>query len=166
MDRSPLLRPADRSLTTRGQAAWLLVTGLALVGLGLVLGAQTGQSPTAPEPGMVSTTSFGTADSNGSMIAVTGHDVTGGSLLYLIDTENKQLAVYTAQGGAPTTSEVRFVGARRIDLDLEVNGYNDKSEYSWKELDERFKKASDPKVQRKNQRDGGPQIPEQPRAGG
>ncbi len=70
----------------------------------------------------------GTADSNGSMIAVTGIDITGQSILYLIDTEGKQLCVYQASGGSPGTQGVKFVGARRIELDLKLDGFNDKTE--------------------------------------
>lgn len=79
-----------------------------------------------------------TADSNGKMIAVTGIDLTGSSILYLVDTENRQLAVYQASGGADSTQGIKLVGARRIDLDLKLYGFNDKSEYSFEELEKRF----------------------------
>jgi hypothetical protein len=78
-----------------------------------------------------------TADSNGAMIAVTGMDVTGSSILYLIDTERRQLAVYQATGGS-STAKLLLVGARNIDLDLRLDGYNDKSEYSYKDLEKKF----------------------------
>jgi hypothetical protein len=81
---------------------------------------------------------FGTADSNGSMIAVTGIDLTGSSILYLIDTKSKHLAIYQANGGAESTHGVKLVGARRIDLDLQLDGFNDKSEYSVQELERKF----------------------------
>jgi len=74
--------------------------------------------------------SGGTADSNGSMIAVTGMDVTGQSILYLVDTETKQICVYQASGGSSSTQGIRFVGARRIELDLMLDGFNDKTESS------------------------------------
>ncbi len=79
-----------------------------------------------------------TADSNRNMIAVTGMDLTGSSVLYLIDTEKKQLAVYQASGGGDSTQALRLVGARRIDLDLQIEGFNDKSQYSYEELQKRF----------------------------
>lgn len=170
----PTLRRTPPALRRRasgaraGQAGWILVAGLALASLGLVAGAQI-DGPTTPDgPTMPQSSAYGTADSNGSMIAVTGHDVTGGSLLYLVDTETKQLAVYTAQGGTRSTSEVRFVGARRIDLDLQVDGYNDKSEYSFKELEKEFERAADPnaKQRKPNRRGEGPAIPDGPRGGG
>ena len=118
------------------RSGWILVAGFVLVALGLVTESQvsTGQTKAPPPiaPG------YGTADSNGSMIAVTGIDITGGSILYLVDTESRQLAVYTATGGTSSTMGVKFVGARNIDLDLQVDGYNDKSDYSYKELVKQF----------------------------
>ena len=76
----------------------------------------------------------GNADSNGSMIAVTGMDVTGQSILYLIDTETKQLCIYQASGGSSSTQGVKLVGARRIELDLMLDGFNDKTESNGKAL--------------------------------
>jgi len=69
-----------------------------------------------------------TADSNNRMIAVTGLDLTGQSVLYLVDTQEMQLACYQATGGAGGTQGVRLVGARRIELDLMLDGFNDKTE--------------------------------------
>jgi hypothetical protein len=120
---------------------WILCAGLALVCLGLVAESQNPpQGPVTPkaqdflkvQPG------FGTADSNGRMIAVTGVDVTGGSILYLIDTESRHVSVYTAQGGTASTARITWVGARNIDLDLQVDGFNDKSEIKYKDLAQRF----------------------------
>lgn len=70
----------------------------------------------------------GAADSNNRMIAVTGVDLTGQSVLYLVDTQEMQLACYQATGGAGGTQGVRLVGARRIELDLMLDGFNDKTE--------------------------------------
>lgn len=88
------------------------------------------------------------ADSNNRMIAVTGVDITGQSVLYLIDTIDKQLAVYQASGGAPGTNSVRLVGARRIDLDLQLSGFNDKTEtggksLTYEDLEKKFSKDVD-----------------------
>jgi len=77
-------------------------------------------------------------DSNGSMIAVSGVDLTGSSVRYLIDTENKQMACYQATGGSSSMQSIKMVGARRIDLDLQLDGFNDKSEYSYRELEAQF----------------------------
>lgn len=105
-------------------------------------GTQTGLRP-AP------TTATGmSADSNNRMIAVTGVDITGQSVLYLIDTIDKQLAVYQASGGAPGTNGIRLVGARRIDLDLQLPGFNDKTEtggksLTYQDLEKKFSKDVD-----------------------
>jgi len=124
-------------LEARTAPAWILSAGMALLCLGLV--AESQEDPPQP-PGLqsVPTPGFGTADSNGRMIAVTGMDVTGASILYLIDTESRHIAVYQAQGGTSSTSSLKWVGGRNIDLDLQVDGFNDKSELSYKELSRRF----------------------------
>src|SRR5258708_14220197 len=54
---------------------------------------------------------FGTADSNGSMIAVTGIDMTGSSILYLVDTKGRHMAVYQASGGGGLTPGRELVPA-------------------------------------------------------
>jgi hypothetical protein len=124
---------------SRVTPAWILASGMALVGLGLVSEPQETPSEDSPQTrGIPAAPAYGTADSNDRMIAVTGVDVTGGSLLFLIDTESRHLSVYQAQGGTVSTSSVRWVGGRNIDLDLKVDGFNDRSEYSYKELAKRF----------------------------
>jgi len=113
---------------------WPLVAGCVLAAIGLALppGPQgNGATGTRVPPTL---NGGGTADSNGTMIAVTGTDVTGSSVLYLIDTVRRQLAVYQATGGSSSTQGVELVGARRIALDLELDGFNDNSEYTYKEL--------------------------------
>ncbi len=92
-------------------------------------------TPTQSTPMVVS--NGGTADSNGRMVAVTGTDITGASVLYLVDTEKMRLAVYAA-ASTGSYQGVRLVGARRIELDMELNGYNDKSEYPFSELEKLF----------------------------
>ena len=135
-------------LEPRVAPAWILCAGLALVTLGLVAESQTGNngSPPATNPQTTSaptllTPGYGTSDSNGRMIAVTGVDVTGGSILYLIDTESRHISVYSAQGGTSSTANIKWVGGRNIDLDLQVDGFNDKSELSYKELAQRFSES-------------------------
>src|SRR5689334_1383868 len=109
---------------------WILASGLALLALGLASEgrSQGSDTPTTPPTtaAVPPATGFGTADSNGRMIAVTGVDLTGGSLLYLIDTESRHLSVYQASGGTKSTMNLKWVGARNIDLDLSVDGWNDK----------------------------------------
>ena len=76
----------------------------------------------------------GNSDSNGRMIAVTGVDVTGQSILYLVDTVSQQICIYQASGGSSSTQGIKFVGARRIELDLMLDGFNDKTESNGKPL--------------------------------
>ncbi len=121
-----------------GFAAFALRPGLIEPGLiepGLVdPGMQ--DSPAFGGPTIVPT-AFGSSDSNGSMIAVTGPDVTGGGVLYVIDTERRQLACYQATGGS-SSAGLRFLGARDIDLDLQVKSYNDDSKMSVTQLEQEF----------------------------
>lgn len=119
---------------------WILTAGLALVAVGLVSESrgQGNNPPQQPLPQTIVNSGFGTADSNGRMIAVTGMDVTGASVLYLIDTESRHISVYQAQGGTASTASIKWIGGRNIDLDLQVDGFNDKSEISYKELQRRF----------------------------
>jgi hypothetical protein len=122
-------------------ASALLVAGGALAAVGLARNPQGGAQNPQPTTRAVPMMSGGaTADSNGRMIAVTGTDVTGTSILYLVDTEKMRLVVYQANGGSESTQGVKFIGARRIDLDLELDGFNDKSEFPYKKLKEEFSK--------------------------
>ena len=75
-------------------------------------------------------------DNNGHMIAVTGQFGSGMSVLYLIDTEEKQLAVYKTVSG----NSVEFIAARDIEFDLKMQALNDRSdpELHPKVLKERF----------------------------
>lgn len=125
----------------------LLVAGslLALFGLANEPSAQDG--PAAPQTEVLPISGYATADSNNRMIAVTGIDITGASILYLVDTQNPHIAVYQASGGSGSTQGVKLVGARRIDLDLMLDGFNDKSEYKYKDLEKQFEglPAGDPR---------------------
>ena len=120
----------------RTSPAWILCAGLALLSLGLVTESQANQDD--ERPALPYSPGYGTADSNDRMIAVTGVDVTGGSILYLVDTVSRQISVYQAQGGSGASAHIKWVGARNIDLDLQVDGFNDKSEFPYKELQKRF----------------------------
>jgi hypothetical protein len=101
-------------------------------------GAIQSTPPATPGLGLAPAAGFGTADSNRTMIAVTGMDLTGSSVLYLIDTENRQLACYQASGGSSSMQSVKLIGARRIDLDLQLLGFNDESEYDYRTLQDKF----------------------------
>jgi len=88
----------------------VLIAGLVVV---VILGADR-----AGEAGASSV-----ADSNSDMIAVTGEYGNGTSVLWLIDTKSKQLAVYRSMSG----NSVALVGARRIEHDLKLLDYQDRS---------------------------------------
>lgn len=116
--------------------AWAIVAALALLVLGLSAARQ--QPPTAGPTQATAAPGYGTADSNGTMIAVTGIDITGASILYVIDTERRQLSVYQATGGGKATAGVSWIGARNIDLDLQVDAWNDRSSLTYKKLRAEF----------------------------
>jgi hypothetical protein len=127
----------------------VLFAGSALLAVGLALpgrasfqgtGTGTGTQTQTPDPFRAPVAAIGTADSNEQMIAVTGIDLTGSSILYLVDTQKKQLAIYQATGGTDSMQGVKLVGARRIDLDLQLEGFNDRSQYPYEELEARFAK--------------------------
>lgn len=137
----------DPSPGGRGPS-WLLVLGCFLAGAGVL--RETGQSqapgstsqtpPTAtlPTVSMPTVQGGGTADSNDRMIAVTGTDITGSSILYVIDSRSPHIAVYQAAGGSASMNMIKLVAARRIDLDLRLDGFNDKSQHSFKDLERAF----------------------------
>ncbi len=81
----------------------------------------------------------GVAAANNGFMAVTGSYGVGTSVLYLMDTNNKQLLVYEARGGSASMRRLVLVGARRIDLDLQLIDYNDESEYKRSDLDRLFR---------------------------
>ena len=97
---------------------------------------------TAERPPLVYESSTGGASSSSNgFIAVTGSYGVGTSVLYVIDTHKQQLAVYEARGGSKSMRRLVLVGARRIDLDLEIEGYNDESEYDYAALRKRVEAA-------------------------
>lgn len=117
-------------------------------------------SPTTPGGESLVYTEAGGGSSGGAngFIAVTGSYGIGTSVLYVLDTENRQLAVYEARGGAASMHRLMLVGARRIDLDLQLEGYNDRSEYEYGQLqrlfDRRDRKDGEPKTGLERPRQG------------
>ena len=153
----PELLPAERSAahpgppfsparTSEPPIAWM--AGLGLVAVGLLSPGLSAAGPAPQDPPITGSQitqslpirppAYATGDSNGRMIAVTGVDITGSSVLYLIDTESQQLACYQATGGGNATNGVKLIGARKIDLDLQLIGFNDESEVSYEELERSF----------------------------
>ncbi len=123
----------------------------------LSLGTMTPQGTEVLRP-LPMTSSGVSGDSNNRMIAVTGNDITGQSVLYLVDTIDKQIAVYQASGGAPGTQNIKLVGARNISLDLQLDGLNDRTEVdkqplTFKDLERRFNNGVD------NSRTGASGVP-------
>lgn len=100
--------------------------------------AEPGPAPS--EPALVYSEEGGQTASANGFVAVTGSYGVGTSVLYLIDTVNRQLAVYEARGGSAEQRRIVLVGARRIDLDLQLRGYNDRSEYEYEQLEQLFRK--------------------------
>jgi len=126
----------------REQRLWMLVAGSLLAAAGYALEpapiTETSQDGGTIPSQTVSLPVLGNSDSNGRMIAVTGVDVTGTAILYVIDTVDPHIAVYQANGGAKGTQGIKFVAARKIGLDLKLDGLNDKSEFSYSDLEKRF----------------------------
>jgi hypothetical protein len=76
--------------------------------------------------------SGGGGDASRDLIAVTGTYGSSASVLYVIDTRTRHLAVYKTDNGR----KLELVAARDIALDLKLELYNDQSEpgYSPREL--------------------------------
>jgi hypothetical protein len=105
-------------------------------------------TPTTTSAPIVVPEDGGQAVAGNGFLAVTGSYGVGTSVLYLVDTVNRQLAVYEARGGSVDQRRIVLVGARKIDLDLQLEGYNDRSEYDYRRLRTVFQKggATDPDV--------------------
>lgn len=96
--------------------------------------------PTTATPPVVYPEDSGQASSANGFLAVTGSYGVGTSVLYVIDTVNRQLAVYEARGGTESMRRIVLVGARKMDLDLMLESYNDRSEYDYGKLRQVFEK--------------------------
>lgn len=147
-----LLAPAMRAGSVGAAERGLGESPVAADGLLLAQGrGPANPAPPKPEPGIkppgtgeevppnvVYTEDHSTSSSGGGFVAVTGSYGVGTSVLYLLDTQNRQLAVYEARGGSASMRRIVFVGARRIDLDLQLERYNDRSEYDYRDLRKLF----------------------------
>ncbi|MBL4769855.1 MAG: hypothetical protein JKY61_01605 [Planctomycetes bacterium] len=139
MTMSQLLKSMFRPQALLG----VIAVGGGLAALGLALDPVQGVDPGASARISTTSSAGASSDSNQDMIAVTGVDVTGVSVLYLIDTKTKHLAVYQASGGSGGSQGIRLVGARNIGLDLQLDGFNDKTETKgrplrYKDLEKKF----------------------------
>jgi hypothetical protein len=84
------------------------------------------------------------ADGGRRYVAVTGTYMEGVSILYVLDQQTQHLAIYEARGGATNSHRIQFVGARNIELDMQLDGYNDESDLTHKELEKEFLKSGIP----------------------
>ncbi len=139
-------------------AALIFMAGM-VVGGGDILPqaeAQEGAGGTAAQPGgrdggvtitrdplaglrnRITTTGPTASDSNSNnrFVAVTTPIGSGESALFVLDSEREQLTVYryTRNKG------LVFLAARKIDYDLKIDGYEDKSKYTRPELKKQFEK--------------------------
>jgi hypothetical protein len=74
------------------------------------------------------------SDSNNRFVAVTCPTITGESVLFLIDAEQEQIAVYRYQSG----QGLEYLSSRKIEYDLRVSGYHDVSEFSYERMRELY----------------------------
>ncbi|MHC5063960.1 MAG: hypothetical protein ACYTG5_08295 [Planctomycetota bacterium] len=114
-------------------------------------------SQASPDEMLVYDSNDGPGTAANGIIAVTGSYGVGTSVLYVIDAKNLQLAVYEARGGAESMRRLVHVGSRRIDLDLQLEGFNDQSMHSYQDLKRLFgtrpdAKGSSPGGQRNQRR--------------
>ena len=125
----------------------MLIAGSLLAAAGYALEpvrvpATASSAPTLQDPPDTNVTMpgnvIGNSDSNHRMIAVTGIDVTGNNVLYVIDSISHHIAVYQANGGSRGTHGIKLVAARNISLDLRLNGLNDDSEFLYEDLEAKF----------------------------
>jgi hypothetical protein len=91
---------------------------LIIVALALALGLALGWRPTPTRAAL-----GGSTDGNSDLIAVTGSYGSNASVLFVIDTKSRNMAVYKSMNG----QSVELVGARKIEHDLKLMSYRDKS---------------------------------------
>lgn len=91
---------------------------LIMIGLALALGLSLAWRPQTTQASY-----GGSTDGNSDLIAVTGSYGSNASVLYVIDTKSRQMAVYKSMNGRT----VELVGARKIEHDLKLMSYRDGS---------------------------------------
>jgi hypothetical protein len=74
------------------------------------------------------------SDSNNRFVAVTCPIGSGESVLFLLDSESEQLAVYRYE----RREGLEFLAGRKIDYDLRITGYQDVSRYTRDEMKAQF----------------------------
>jgi hypothetical protein len=96
------------------------------------------QDPLAALKSRVTTTGPTASDSNSNnrFVAVTTPIGSGESVLFLLDSEKEQITIYQFD----RNKGLRFIAARKIDYDLKINGYEDRSRYTRNDLKQQFEK--------------------------
>lgn len=102
------------------------------------------------QPPLVYSQESGQSSSAGDFVAVTGSYGVGTSVLYVIDSVTRRLVVYEARGGSPAMRRVVLVGARNIDLDLQLDKYNDDSEYTYRRLQNMFEEKREKEAKKRD----------------
>jgi hypothetical protein len=100
------------------------------------------QPPTpSPRPGLEGRTAAARpsdSDSNNRFVAVTCPTTSGESVLFLVDSESEQVAVYRYKWG----QGLEYLSGRKIEYDLKVSGYRDTSELSYDQMRELYQKEA------------------------
>jgi hypothetical protein len=101
-------------------------------------GVTIGQDPLAPLRSRTTTSSPTASDSNSNnrFVAVTSPIGSGESVLFLVDSEKEQIAIYKFN----RNKGLVFLAARKIDYDLMIDGYQDMSEFTRSELKQEYQK--------------------------
>jgi len=99
--------------------------------------------PSAPTPrpgldGRTSASRSSDSNSNNRFVAVTCPTTSGESVLFVIDAETEQLAVYRYKWG----QGLEYLSGRKIEYDLKVTGYRDTSDLTYDEMRELFHKQA------------------------
>ena len=115
-------------------------------------GVTIAQDPLAGLRNRITTTAPTASDSNSNnrFVAVTTPIGSGESALFLIDSKKEQVAVYRFS----RNKGLAFLAARKIDYDLKIDGYEDKSEFTRAELKREYEKQV-AKAAAKAAKDGG-----------
>jgi hypothetical protein len=95
-------------------------------------------SPKPPGTGRTSAGAPSDSDSNNRFVAVTCPTNSGESVLFLIDSQTEQLAVYRYRWG----QGLEYLSGRKIEYDLKVSGYRDMSQYTYDEMREFYQKEA------------------------
>ncbi len=84
--------------------------------------------------GRTTTVTASDSNSNNRFVAVTCPVGSGESVLFVLDAKNEQLATYRFA----RKKGLEFLGGRKIDYDLRISGWNDRSKYTRDEMKRLF----------------------------